>query len=422
VNSLLEIPVAAAERPAPAASSEADGPLTCRIERGFGSFDGRREEWDRSVEALGGAVYMTYDWVLTWWKFYGEGRDLRVFVFAAGERIVGLLPMYVDRLGVGPFSVRIARLVGSNIPPKIFNPPVDATWAPAIWARVVEELTGPDGCDILSIGPMSELHAPADALVRAGGACGDRVKRCEVQRGVHSVFHLPATMDEYFEALSKNERKNRRKYELRVLKKECDTRTEVLSDADVVEAEFDRFARQHASQWEAQGRRGHFGDWPKAEAYNRELVRAQSRLGRVRFVRIVADGEVVASQYAFMFHNTCFWELPARAVGERWDRFSLGPTGLVTMIDAAIREGAKRLEGGLAHYDYKLRLNAREQAALTVRLVANRMSSRIRAAAAGVFRLALLYAYQKVWYRRIVPRWPRLSRGPQWMLWLRLDY
>src|SRR5204862_8222110 len=55
----------------------------------------------------------------------------------------------------------------------------------------------------------------------------------------------------------------------------------------------------------------------------------------------------------------------SRSIGESWERFSLGPTGIVNMISSAMEEKLARIEGGLAHYDYKLRLNAKEYPART---------------------------------------------------------
>jgi CelD/BcsL family acetyltransferase involved in cellulose biosynthesis len=229
-------------------------------------------------------------------------------------------------------------------------------------------------------------------------------------------------MEHYFASLSKNERKNRRKYELRLLKKEYEAKVEVLSDPAKVQEEYEQFVRQHTLHWRAQGKPGHFGAWPKATEYNRALVKAQGWLGRLRFVRILANGQVVANQYAFAFGSSYSWELPARAVGPEWERFSLGPTGIVTMIEAAISEGKTRLEGGMAHYDYKVRLGAREYPVKRIRVVRNRCSSRVRAAIFGLIRLGLRYGYHKIWYRRVAPHLPGALKRPQWNFWLRLDF
>src|SRR5262249_6816037 len=139
-------------------------------------------------------------------------------------------------------------------------------------------------------------------------------------------------------------------------------------------------------------------------------------------IRIVANNEVIANQYTFAFGNTYYWELPSRIVGEEWERFSLGPTGIVTMIEVGVKEGKERLEGGLAHYDYKVRLGAKEYTVKTVRVVAPTLGARWRFRIFGALRQCVGLLYHKLWYRRIVPRLPARYWRPQWTLWLRLDF
>jgi CelD/BcsL family acetyltransferase involved in cellulose biosynthesis len=228
-------------------------------------------------------------------------------------------------------------------------------------------------------------------------------------------------MDEYFEGLSKSERK-KRKYELRLLRKECNVKVDVLKDPSALDDEFNRFAIQHSTQWNAEGKPGHFGAWPKGREFNQALVKAHAPLGRVRFVRIIAGGEVVSNQYVFAFGNSWYWELPARAMGKQWERLSLGPAGLITTVESAIQEGKRRLAGGIGHYEYKVKLGAKEHQLLRVRVVANRLGSRLRLLAFNTLRFGFLYGYHKIWYRRLSPRLPGASKPRLWPLWLRLDF
>jgi hypothetical protein len=131
---------------------------------------------------------------------------------------------------------------------------------------------------------------------------------------------------------------------------------------------------------------------------------------------------VISSQYAFAFAESIYWELPARVIGPNWQRFSLGPAGFFALVDAAIKEGKTRVEGGLAHYDYKQKLNAREFATHVVRIVGRSTGSRFRARLFLWLRSALLVGYYKIWYARVSPRLPAPFRKPISSFWLRLDF
>ena len=402
--------------------NEATGtPLSCDVYTDLDGLHRLRDAWDDTVLRTSSSIYMTFEWVSVWWKFYGNTAALRVFVFTQDARIVALLPMYVDTIGWGPFGLRVARLVGANIPPKVFAPPVPEAHASAVMEEVLTRLFVRDRCDVVSFGPVSETEHWQETL-RAWSEGSAVVARSETATDVHSTYHLPADMDAYYSSLRQSERKNRRKYELRLLEKEFDTRVEVVSDAARVPEAFERFAEQHREQWRAEGRTGHFGAWPAALDFNRALVKAQASRGRVRFIRIVVAGSVVAEEYAYVIGDRYYAELTARAVEPQWDRFSLGPTSTVRMLAHGMAEGMRRVESGLGHYDYKVRLGAQEHAALTFRLVSSRPGSRIRVALFSAVRDGLRLGYLKVWYRRIVPRLPQAFWRPQHPLFLRLDF
>src|SRR5262249_44043696 len=157
----------------------------------------------------------------------GDGKQLRIFIFRSAEAIVGIVPMYIDTIGAGPFRIRITRLVGAKIPPKVFNPPIHPEFAPQIFKCVLEQLLETDSCDVLSFGPVSELHPPAAALQTACASLPDLVASCENTTGVHSVFLLPRSTEEYYASLSKNERKNRRKYDLRMMRKDYEVTVDI---------------------------------------------------------------------------------------------------------------------------------------------------------------------------------------------------
>src|ERR1035441_2831019 len=111
--------------------------LHCRLETSFAKLSEFRETWDSAASRLGGSIYLSYDWARLWWEFYGDGKALRIFIFSVGDQIVGILPIYVEVIRFGPISLKIARLIGSNIPPKVFNPPVDPALADDVFQQVL---------------------------------------------------------------------------------------------------------------------------------------------------------------------------------------------------------------------------------------------------------------------------------------------
>jgi CelD/BcsL family acetyltransferase involved in cellulose biosynthesis len=396
--------------------------LRLRIEDDFAKLQAVREAWDETVAKLGGSIYMSFDWTRTWWEFYGRGKELRVFLCYADEQLVGVMPLYIDRIGLKPLQFSVARFLGSNIPPKTFNPAIHPNCAEFLFGAILSQLLERDRCDLLSLGPMSETCGFINVVERVAQ---QRTALCanvgRDRTGVHTLFLLPKTLDEFFDRMDKDERK-KRKYEMRLLAREEAITRDVISGPEKVEAEFESFASLHASQWRDKGKLGHFGSWPRGKQYNLALVQALAKLGRVRFVRILADGETISSQFAFVFGDAWYWELPARATDRRWNRFSLGTTGFFGLAQEAINEGKARIEGGIAHYDYKQKLGGTECGLEVLRVVANRFGSKLRTWLYRLLRRLVEVAYHKIWYARVSPRLPAAFRKPIWSFWLRLDF
>jgi CelD/BcsL family acetyltransferase involved in cellulose biosynthesis len=397
-------------------------PLEVRVEHSFVGLEPLRAAWDQAAAELGGSIYLSFDWSRTWWQFYGNGNELCIFLCYSNGKLAGVLPMYIDRIGFRPLQFSVARLLCANIPPKSFNPPLHPDWAELIFDSILTQLLERDHCDLISFGPVCESRAFLKNFESAARKRNPLCARVSLSReGVHTVFHLPKTLDEFFDRMEKDERK-KRKYEMRLLAKEQSITRDVVTAPEKVEAEFESFASLHASQWRDKGKLGHFGSWPRGQQYNLALVQALAKLGRVRFVRILAGEEVISNQFAFVFGDSWYWELPARVMDRKWNRFSLGTTGFFGLAEEAIKEGKASIEGGIAHYDYKRKLGGTEYGLEVLRVVANRSGSKVRTRIFGWLRACVRLVYYKIWYARVSPRLPARFRQPIWSFWLRLDF
>jgi hypothetical protein len=388
--------------------------LTWRLATSFQELEEIEEEWDTGVLELGGSMYMSFSWLRTWWEFYGRGRDLRLFMFRDESGIAGLIPIYIDSLGIFPFKLKVARLVGSSLPPKAFNPPVFGKRGREIWQVVIKTLFSVDGCDLITIGPCSEKHPGFKELSEAAllekELCDDQVE--QVQKDVQTVYHFPATFDEYFESIPAKEKKIRVR-KLRELNEAYNVRVEVVNGEKETREEFERFAEAHTRQWNAENRPGHFHAWPRGLEYNRAQVEAQSKRGRVLFFQLWANDKLIANQYTFGFGDTLYAELPTRAFEPEWEKFSLGCTSQVKLIESAINGGFRQMDSGLGQYPYKVLLNGVEGKVLATRVLRRSPSGRIRYKLFKLYSNLLNIALRKVWYRRIMPRLPEGWRSGQ---------
>jgi len=380
------------------------------------------KEWDELAIKTRGSIYLTCAWSRIWWDFYGKKKHLRILFYRSAGKLIGVMPIYIEEIRFGLIKTRIARLVGAYNPPRVFDLPLIKEHAAPVGEHLAIHLVGTERCDLVSIGPVSdeceakqELFATVQKMTHELGI--SRV----VPYGVYTYFDLPDTYEAYMRSLSKNERKNRRKYDLNLLAKEYDVRLAVMRNPEEIEAEMPQFMALHAEQWRRQGRLGYFGAWPQSDAFNSRLAVELARMGRSHLIKVTAGEKPILYMYSYVFGDCCYWQLPARQAAEEWDRFSLGATALVVLIRSAIEDGMKRIEAGVSHYDYKTRLGAIESGISVLRLTSRRPNSIAKYHICKALHEIYINFYYKLWYSRIQPKLPSLFHRPIWVTYTRMS-
>ena len=392
--------------------------LRCDVLTTFAANPVEPAAWDAFVASAGGEVYFSYDWCRIWWEHYGQGRQLRVFLFHVGPELVGIVPLVIERLRVGPLPIRLARLLGTDSTLAVLHPPVRPEHAVAIFRTVIDQALHEWNCDAVSFAKLSgEFTTPEDLrrACRAGGLATCVVRDRSV--ATHTVFHLPPSFDAYLGGLSKSERGNYRRDERRLA--ECGPITvQHYCAPDESDAAFDRFAALHAEQWRRVGKLGHFRDWPRSPEFTRDLLRAFAPCGRAEITEIAVGGATVAMELNLRLADTSYWRMPARSTDLEWEQRGIGRVALVRQIESLIAEGVRRIEAGSGHYPYKLRLGGVEYPLQSLLLAPNRWWPRLKARLLGAYADILHLAYYRIWFCRLAPRLP-VPRRPLWKSWIR---
>lgn len=376
-----------------------------------------RESWDKLAVELQREAYASFDWCRIWWSHYGRGRELRIFAFYAGGELVGAVPMFCERLWTCG-GLRIAKIVGCDSALAICSLLVRGPWAVEAVRQILSHWLNEDGCDAVWLGPLNGSDSSVEHVHQACRDLGPAVRLVQdAEIGVHSSFHLAPNFEEFVQGLDKRQKQNFRR-DMNLLGRTFKIESDVVADPETALREFETFQAMHAEQWAAQGKLGHFQDWPQGLEFNRDLTRELARGGRLRFYRLLADGKVVSYQYGFRLGDRLCWRLPARPAGQEWDRFGLGRVGLMKMIEDAIGEGVRHIEAGCGHYDYKVQLGAKEYPLGSVLIASSRMSSRLRCRCLMLLSRLLHLLYYRIWFLRVAPKLP-LPRRPLWKSWIR---
>lgn len=397
-------------------ATDSNRKLTHEIFRDFDQLSEMSSEWDAFAEGCGD-LYSSFDWCRIWWKHYGDGRKLEVHIVRADGKIVGLIPSFHESLRIGPVPIGLVRLVGCDHSTTTCGVVIDAEYIDSVIALYSKWLAADPGWDMVQWSPLAGYFSLREQAVAAFGRNAESWRvESESDGGPHIVWELPSTFEQFLGGLSKKERSN-----IKIARKKLTEEASINEAAKTAEGLgrwFPFFIDQHQKQWEAEGKLGHFADWPGAAAFHRELAETMVERHRLWLLRLDAGNHPIGFQYNYRFGRRVHWLLGSRDIDPKWDTFSSGRTLHAETIERAIAEGFTEIDGLRGMYEYKLRLGGKVTALQSITLFRRNKRSQMKVGLARVFARWLDLLYYRIWFSRIAPKLPLPRRG-LWRLWIR---
>lgn len=386
----------------------------------FREFDACRDlapEWDAFVERVSGDIFLTYDWCRIWWKYFGKGRQLRIYLFRADRELVGLMPMFLETVRIGPISVRRAKMVSSDSSTSQFRPAIEAEFLGPVVETLLEDIET-FACDQIVLGPLAGRYASYPELLDClRQACGGKREPEIKEDFVQTYYPLAASHDRWLETLSSPQR-NLFGRDYRNLKKQGLSFLFEVADGETWEAMFDDFVELHQEYWNRKGKLGHFGGLPQSLSFYRELARAQLDRGRLRLFCLRCSDGSRAYSYNFRCGDMYFEYILARSLdapqGVSVSRLLHSET-----VKQATGESAEWVDTMRGEYEYKRRLGGRTFPLRLIYLNRADPLGRIRIRLFnGAIRLLHLF-YYKIYFYRLSPKLPLHRRKGLWNVWVR---
>lgn len=304
------------------------------------ALDMLRDPWtELQAKSATDTVYLTWEWVKTWWDHFGHDKTLWLITAKTDDgRLVGIAPLVVEIEREFRFAqMRMLTFVGGRGPMDhldfIIERGLESEVIPAFLAAIQEE----HGWDVLSIAHIRE-DSPNLPILQASGITWE-----EDEARIAPYVVLNTTWDKYLQTLSTKTRQNQR----RNIKK-LDTAFpdrwvfDVVSDPADIRPTLARLIELHQAQWQAQGKPGSFAD-PQVAKFHHAVAHLLMEKGWLRLLRLRIDGQLVAAALTFAFRG--------RAYG-----FSMGVDYSIphvelghAMVQLGIRDAA---ESGMSEYDF----------------------------------------------------------------------
>ncbi len=336
----------------------------CSVERiaTQGEFTALRAEWDELLAASAADhLFLTWEWLHTWWHHLGRGRRLAILAVRRGGRLVALAPLATSAarpwcwLPASPLRFLGAGTVGSDYLDLIVRRGEEAGATEALAMYLGRQR------------PVLDLpQLPSDLPAAAALAAGLAERGWEpLERGAQVCPYIELeglSWEDYVAGLGSSHRQNLRR-RLRKLEQGFEVRFERARTAEEAERALDVLVALHRRRWSGRGGSDAFTG-PEVIAFHREVVRLALDRDWLRLYVLRLDGRPVAALYGFLYRGRfLFYQAgfdPA---------FGDHSVGLVTMgltIREAIAEGAREYD--LLHGDESYKFLWAERTRSLVRL------------------------------------------------------
>lgn len=315
-------------------------PLTVSVIGDPEALTGLRTEWQQLHAASGADLFLSWDWLVPWWRHLADGRQLFVMVARDEDGVMrGLLALSLETARVGFRRLRRLRFLGDD---RVGSDYLDALVEPG-WNRAVIRAFAAtldarrNDWDLLELRDMDEHSTTPQQLLDALGNGFDMRSEagllCPVQE-----FAPELSVADFMSRTSRFKNYTRRR---KWLERQPGFRIEVCRDERTLQPALDHFFRLHRLRWhEDGGSSGIVGDC--VEAFHRDAMARLMAAGQLRLYTLWVDGLAVASVYA-LIHGQTFYYYQA-GMDPAWRSRSVGLVLVGETFVDAIRSGLTRYD------------------------------------------------------------------------------
>jgi CelD/BcsL family acetyltransferase involved in cellulose biosynthesis len=314
-------------------------------------------------------------WLLTWWKYYGSGRSLRVTLFYDGDRLIGIAPLcrrvHYYRPGI-PF--RRLEFLGSdsNLKSGVYSEYLGLIalegFEPAIAKEFVEQLTKNafgswDECSF-------EMMNSEDIMTTYLFECLSRselVVECTVQTDA-SYLTLPKDWDSYLSKVH-GKRRNWFRHTMRAFNAWVGERGYRLcqaTDTKSLREGFEILANLHEERWRAAGGTGAFR-YPCFRKFHEDYTSQMLSAGKLELAWLTVGDEPVAAMYNIIGTDKLYFYQSGRRMSVP-SHVRIGIVMFVLMLQQAMSNGYREFDFLGGEVGYKTRFTSQSRPLIKIRV------------------------------------------------------
>jgi CelD/BcsL family acetyltransferase involved in cellulose biosynthesis len=294
-------------------------------------FDALRDDWDRLLAKSDfRTIFQTFDWLRTWWKVFGDNKQMYILVIRQEDVVIGIAPFMLEEARSLGKSGRVIRFIGT---PNVDYADIMAEDKEPVIAQVADYLMCNEAdWTSIELGQVSERSSTMKTLKRLFGEKGAKFRADEIETCFSYVYEGDEADRSTF-TLKKN---RTLKTAINVLGKNKGLVLERITDLPSLHRHLTVLFSLHIKRWAGTPTPSKFTDEKNREFY-KELVEALVPSDRIYFVTLRNGDVPVACCFSFGYEKTI--NLYTVAMNPYFHKRSPGLLFFTLQAELLIRQG-----------------------------------------------------------------------------------
>jgi CelD/BcsL family acetyltransferase involved in cellulose biosynthesis len=251
-----------------------------------------KEKWNELLQASQRMVFSTFEWLATWWKYFGHGRKLKLLTVEDHGEIIAIAPLMYSIHKILGFRRGIIEFIGT--PDSDYNNFIITKRHSECLKMFIDHLyEAPENWECISLLDIPEKAECLQYLAQVS----------ETLKQVHQcpVLLLPSSYAEFLQ----NFNYNKRRYFKRNMKRLEHAFTVEFVDystPEKVNEGMHILFKLHQKRWQSKGFKGVFAD-STTRNFHLELAKTFALKNWLCLYALKLSGEVAAVEYGFRFNS-----------------------------------------------------------------------------------------------------------------------
>jgi len=327
----------------------------------FEEFLDARTLWDDALQrSLDNHVFLTWEWISSWWKFYGAKRRFLLVTVSNGKKILAAAPLMSSRYKF--YELELRKIEFAATPASDYHSFLLTGKKPEYAGLMIgyADHVAPE-CDCIELREVPENSATAKILT----VSKEPFKFSERILSPCPYVLLPSNFEDYFQSLGSNWRRNLRRWE-RKLGQNYKIDFKICNDIETVNDNMKTIFDLHQKRWRSRKKSGAFSD-QRFRDFHVDVARSFAERGWLILSFLTLNDEPVAAGYAFRYAQKLFCYLSG--FDPQYSEYEVGNLRHIYLLKHCIENGLKEYDFLRGSESYKRLWNASVRRNLEVRAI-----------------------------------------------------